>query len=60
MKTLIELKSYAFDCLVQIEAWQKNLRETNEAIANYKLETTSEVTGTPEVDMNNNKSSTNE
>lgn len=58
MKTLESLKAQAFDCLVQIEAWQKKLKETNEAIANYKLETTSEVTGTPEVDMNQNKSST--
>jgi len=58
MKTLESLKAQAFDCLVQIEAWQKKLKEVNEAITNFKLETTSEVTGTPEVDMNQNKSGT--
>ena len=35
-KTLEELKSIAYDALVQIEAWQKNLKKANEAIANYK------------------------
>lgn len=58
MKTLESLKAQAFDCLVQIEAWQKNLKAVNESIANYKIETTSEVTGTTEVDMNQNKSGT--
>lgn len=59
MKTLEFLKAQAFDCLVQIEAWQKNLKAVNAEIANYKLKTTSDVTGTPEVDMNQNKSGTN-
>lgn len=36
MKTLIELKSDVYDALVQVEVWQKKLKEANEAIANYK------------------------
>lgn len=36
MKTLEELKAGAYDCLVQLEAWQRNLKEANDAIANFK------------------------
>ena len=31
--TLIELKSMAYDCLANIEHFQKKLQETNQAIA---------------------------
>ncbi len=58
MKTLESLKAQAYDCIAKVEFWQKNLKAVNESIANYKIETTSEVTGTPEVDFNNNKSGT--
>jgi hypothetical protein len=34
--TLIELKAQAYDILAQIEHLQHKLRETNNAIANYK------------------------
>ena len=36
MKNLEQLKAEAYDCLVQVEAWQKKLKEANQAIADYK------------------------
>lgn len=35
MKTLEQLKSDAYDCLVQIEVWQKKLQEANQAVSNH-------------------------
>jgi hypothetical protein len=35
---LIELKSHAYDVIVRIEALQNELRATNQAIAEYKIE----------------------
>jgi hypothetical protein len=36
--TLQELKSQAYDALVQIENWQMKLKETNQQIMNWKEE----------------------
>lgn len=52
--TLEQLKSNAYDALVQVEAWQNKLKVINQEIATYKSESsgtesivaTSEVTGT--------------
>jgi hypothetical protein len=33
---LDKLKSQAYDCLANINAWQNKLKEINDAIANYK------------------------
>ncbi len=33
-----KLKAQAYDCLAQIELWQQKLKETNEAIKNFKEE----------------------
>lgn len=47
MKTLETLKSEAYDCLVQVEAWQAKLAEANKAIKDWKEDIKpSEVTGT--------------
>lgn len=34
--TLHELKSQAYDCIANINAWQNKLKEINDQIANYK------------------------
>ena len=34
--TLIELKAKAYDCLAQLEYWQKELDRLNNQITNYK------------------------
>ena len=34
--TLEQLKSAAYDCMVQLETWQGRLKQTNERIANFK------------------------
>ena len=36
MKTLDQLKSHAYDCLVSIEAWQKELAATNKLISEWR------------------------
>lgn len=36
-----QLKSKAYDCLVQIEMWQKQLKEVNEQIGQFKPEVSS-------------------
>lgn len=36
---LEELKAHAYDILVKIEAFQRELQATNQAIANYKDDT---------------------
>lgn len=36
IKTIEQLKVEAYDCLAQIEAWQKKLRVINTQIANFK------------------------
>lgn len=35
MKTIEELKAYAYDCIANIEYWQAKSREANQAIAEY-------------------------
>lgn len=30
--TIVELKAAAYDCMVQIEAWQKRLAEANQKV----------------------------
>jgi len=44
MKTLSELKSHAYDCIAQLELAQKNLKEANQAIIDYKEEVVVEKT----------------
>jgi len=43
MTQLDELKSKAYDALVQVEVWSKNLKELSKAIAEYKEETIESV-----------------
>lgn len=41
--TLEQLKASAYDCIAQIEIWQKRLGEANHMIANFKEEVAPEV-----------------
>jgi prefoldin subunit 5 len=42
--TIVELKAQAYDILAQIQYLQQELNKVNEAIANYKEDTTNGTT----------------